>query len=82
MSFDRVLALFDPLLRGAALVVEGEDALGWQSMRQPPDISRVGPTGESKKGHEERLPPLGLSACYVIRQETSAGAQRNGRNAP
>jgi hypothetical protein len=33
-------------------------------------------------GHEERLPPLELSARYVIRQETSAGAQRNGRNAP
>src|SRR5215831_8590572 len=32
--------------------------------------------------HEERLPPLGLSARYVIRQETSARAQRNGRNAP
>ena len=33
-------------------------------------------------GQEEPLPPLGLSARYVIRQETSAGAQRNGRNAP
>src|SRR6516165_7175709 len=32
--------------------------------------------------HEERLPPLGLSARYVIRQETSAEAQRNGRHAP
>ena len=27
--FDRVLALFDPLLCRAALVVEGDDALGW-----------------------------------------------------
>jgi len=33
-------------------------------------------------GHEEQLPPLGLSARYLIRQETSAGAQRNGRCAP
>ena len=64
MSFDRVLALFDPLLRGAALVVEGEDALGWQSMRQPPDISRVGPTGESKKGHEDPFLPPGLNGRY------------------
>ena len=34
------------------------------------------------KGHEERLPPLTLSARYVIRQETSAGAHGKGSNAP
>jgi hypothetical protein len=26
---DRVLALFDPLLRCASLIVKGDDALGW-----------------------------------------------------
>ena len=33
-------------------------------------------------GQIERLPPPGLSARYVIRQETSAGAHGKGRNAP
>ena len=33
-------------------------------------------------GHEERLLPPGLSARYVIRQETFAGTQGNGRVAP
>jgi hypothetical protein len=28
------------------------------------------------------LPRPGLSACYVIRQETLAGARGNGRDAP
>jgi hypothetical protein len=33
-------------------------------------------------GEIERLPPPRLSARYVIRQETLAGASGNGRDAP
>ena len=36
----------------------------------------------TQKGQIERLPRPGLSARYVIRQETLAGARGNGRDAP
>jgi hypothetical protein len=34
------------------------------------------------KGHEERFPPLRLSAGCGFRKETIAGMRRNGRDAP
>ena len=33
-------------------------------------------------GHEERFPPLRLSAGYGFRKETIAGMRCNGRDAP
>jgi hypothetical protein len=39
-------------------------------------------SARSASGQIERLPRPGLSARYVIRQETLAGARGNGRDAP
>ena len=61
--FDRALSFLDPLLRRAALIVEGDDTLGWP--RQIAD-DEADPRGKAHWGATRPSPrPAGISSSFA-----------------